>query len=63
MKKALRVKELEDFIRENIVEAMFISKSRLIIKAKEILNVTDSEQNEQERDSVAPFEGSHNQPG
>jgi hypothetical protein len=63
MKKALRVKELEDFIRENIVEAMFISKSRLIIKAKEILNATDSEQNEQERDSVAPFEGSHNQPG
>ena len=43
MRKSLRVKELEDFIRENIVEAMFISKTRLVIKAKEILNVTNSE--------------------
>jgi hypothetical protein len=57
-----RVEELEAFIRENIVEAMFISKSRLIVKAKEILNVTVSEQSEQERDPVTPATGSDNQP-
>lgn len=62
MKKALRVKELEDFIRENIVDAMFISKTRLIIKAKEILN-EDFGQDEQERDPVATVKGSDNRSG
>ena len=33
----LRIKELEDFIRKNIVDAMFIPKTRLIELAKEIL--------------------------
>jgi len=62
MRKSLRVKELEDFIRENIVEAMFISKTRLIIKAKEILNVTNSEQSEQERDPDTSSQGSKDRP-
>jgi hypothetical protein len=60
MRKDYRIKELEDFIRENIVDAMFISKSRLIIKAKEILD--DSERNEQDRDPTTSPSGSSNRP-